>query len=642
MNRETSVLKRIFKGIYKAFLGLFLIVGALGFGAVVGGGIFGLNLFMQYQKTAPELDLTKLDNPVPSTIEFMDGTVIAEIGSEKREEIKIEEVPKGFLDALLSTEDSRFFDHHGFDFIRTGKSVLVNITDGFGSQGGSTLTQQLIKLTFLNPTDSSLKRKTHELTLAWEMEDMFTKQEILEMYINKIYMGDGIYGVQTASKYFYGKDMNDLSIPQLALLAGIPNAPSDYNPYDNPKLAKERRNIVLYRMFVTENITEKEYNEYVNTPVDDGMIPVEKARVSDMNHIPKEYQLYVDQAIKEVKKNLKQDPYRDGLSIRIALDKNLQQYANDFTMTNKYMNYPNNDMMINFTVIENENGRVLASGSGNRNTKIVPDGFNYTTQSNKQAGSTMKPLLSYAPAIEYLGFTPSTIIRDEKYSYLDGTPVNNWDMGFKGDMTLSEALASSRNIPALKLLKQVGFEKAHKFANTLGMNFQPEEFVESGALGSVSNSNPYKMASAYSAFARKGNYVEGHTVISVKDASGRVIYTEPKGKQVMKEQTATQITQMLIETGSKPYGTAYGSLQTNGNQVAIKTGTTNYADYEANANLGLVPDSWAVGYTKDYTIAVWQGYDERTKGIYNYTESKMATEAFNKILAQLGVKNTKF
>lgn len=642
MDKKQHLAIRIFKNILKT-IGIFiLVIFAIGFGVGVGGGLFGLNLFTQYQKTTPELNLAKLDNPTPSKIYDSSGNLLAEIGEENREEVKIKDVPQDFLNALISTEDSRFYEHHGFDYIRTVKAALVNLKSGFGSQGGSTLTQQLIKLTFLDPNEDSLKRKTHEVTLAWELEDMFSKEEILELYVNKIYMGDGVYGIQTASNHFFGKDLKDLTVPQLALLAGIPNAPTDYNPYDAPELAKQRRDIVLYRMLATENISQKEYDEYVATPVTEGLRPAEEARKSTMNHVPKEYQLYVDQAIKEVKKNLKQDPFRDGLVITIALDKDLQDFANKFTMTNDYINYPNEEMMINFTVIQNDTGRVIASGSGNRQTEIVPDGFNYTTQSMKQAGSTMKPILSYAPALEYLDVTKDSKIVDEPYKYADGTPVYNWDMQYKGSISLSQALASSRNIPALKLLKQVGYDKGYGFANNLGMGFSKDEYVESGPLGSVSNSNPYKMASAYSAFARNGNYVEGHTVIKVTDSFGKLLYSEPQGKQVMKESTAKQITSMLQEVVDKEYGTIYKQLDKKGNQVAIKTGTTNYSKNEANFGYNLVPDSWAVGYTKDYTIAVWQGYDERAKGLGYGTESKLAVQAFEIILNQLGVENTKF
>lgn len=642
MDKKQHLAIRIFKNILKS-IGIFiLVIFAIGFGVGVGGGLFGLNLFTQYQKTTPELNLAKLDNPTPSKIYDSSGNLLAEIGEENREEVKIKDVPQDFLNALISTEDSRFYEHHGFDYIRTVKAALVNLKSGFGSQGGSTLTQQLIKLTFLDPNEDSLKRKTHEVTLAWELEDMFSKEEILELYVNKIYMGDGVYGIQTASNHFFGKDLKDLTVPQLALLAGIPNAPTDYNPYDAPELAKQRRDIVLYRMLATENISQKEYDEYVATPITEGLRPAEEARKSTMNHVPKEYQLYVDQAIKEVKKNLKQDPFRDGLVITIALDKDLQDFANKFTMTNDYINYPNEEMMINFTVIQNDTGRVIASGSGNRQTEIVPDGFNYTTQSMKQAGSTMKPILSYAPALEYLDVTKDSKIVDEPYKYSDGTPVYNWDMQYKGSISLSQALASSRNIPALKLLKQVGYDKGYGFANSLGMGFSKDEYVESGPLGSVSNSNPYKMASAYSAFARNGNYVEGHTVIKVTDSFGKLLYSEPQGKQVMKESTAKQITSMLQEVVDKEYGTIYNQLDKKGNQVAIKTGTTNYSKNEANFGYNLVPDSWAVGYTKDYTIAVWQGYNERTKGLGYGTESKLAVQGFEIILNQLGVKDTKF
>lgn len=641
--KESSLFVRILKGIWRVIYITFLSLFAIGLGLGIGGGIFGLTLFTEYQKTTPELDLTKLDNPRTSQIvAYEDGSLLAEIGLEDREEVSLENVPKEFLDALLSTEDRRFYEHHGFDFIRTGKAVLMNVTDGFGSQGGSTLTQQLIKLTFLDPNESSLKRKTHELTLAWELEDMFSKEEILELYINKIYMGDGVYGVQTASQHFYGKDMKELTIPQLALLAGIPNAPTDYNPYDNPELAKQRRNIVLLSMWNNGTITEAQYKEYVKVPLDEGMLPVEEARNKDLNTIPKEYQLYVDQAISEVKKNMNLDPYRDGLIISIALDKDLQKFSNAFANTNEIISYPNDEMMINYTIIENETGRVLANASGNRETEIVSGGFNYATQSNKQAGSTMKPILSYAPAIEFLGTNRSTIIVDEPYTYRDGTPLYNWDMQYKGAITYSQALASSRNIPAVKLLKEVGYEKAFKLANSLGMDFSEEDMVESSPLGSVSSSNPFKMANAYSAFARNGNFVEAHTVVKVEDSFGKVLYTESKGEQVMKESTAKEITAMLRATVEEPYGTAYGNIEANGNQIALKTGTTNYGQGESLYQSGFVPDSWVVGYTKDYTIAIWQGYNSRNKGLQNYVDTKMSTKALNILIAELGIKNTKF
>lgn len=639
---KSNPIRIIFKVIYKTILYTFLLIIALGSGVAVGGGLFGLNLFLQYQKTTPELDLSKLDNIQPSQIIDTEGNLIAEIGAEERKEVKIDDVPQDFLDALISTEDSRFYSHHGFDFIRTGKAVLENIRGGFGSQGGSTLTQQLAKLTFLDQNEDSLKRKTHELTLAWEMEDMFTKDEILELYVNKIYMGDGVYGIQTAANHFYDKDLKELTIPQLALLAGIPNAPSAYNPYDNPDLAKQRRNIVLYRMLATGTINKKQYNEYVDVPIDDGLRSAEEARKSTLNNVPKEYQYYVDEAIKEVKTKLNKDPYTDGLKITVALNKGLQEFANKFTSTNDYINYPNSEMMINFTIIDNNTGRVLANGSGNRETKIVPDGFNFATQSQKQAGSTMKPILSYAPAVEYLGLTRKSIVDDSPYKYSDGTPLYNWDRSYDGEIPLSRALASSRNVPAAKLLKQVGLNKAYTFANKLGMGFAEEDYVESGPLGSVSNSNPLKMASAYSAFARNGNYVEGHTVIKVTDLYDKVLYTEPQGTQVMKDSTAYEITRMLLETGTETYGSLYGRMDESIGQIALKSGTTNYSASEANYGKNLVPDSWAIGYTKDYTVAVWQGYDSRNQGLGYGTESKLAGDALNTIFKQLGVKNSKF
>lgn len=609
-------------------------------GVAIGGGVYGLTLFQLYQDSTPELDVEKLANALPSKIYDANDKLIAEVGSEERVEINIDDVPKGYLDALVSTEDNRFFSHNGFDVIRTVQAAIKNVTHGFGSEGGSTLTQQLIKLSFLDQNDTSLKRKTHEVTLAWELENNYSKEEILNMYINKIYMGDGVYGVETAAEHFYGKKLNELTLPQLALLAGIPQSPTNWNPYDNPEGAMNRRNTVLYRMLDEETITQAEYNDYKAVPITEGLIPEEEARTGTKFYVPTEYQLYVDSALEEVEENTGLDPLRKGLNIKIALDTHMQEVSNKITNTNELIPYQNDDMLVAFTVIENKTGRIIANGSGNREIDIVQGGFNYATDLVRQAGSTMKPVLGYAPAVEYLNYGGGTMIMDGPYQYSTGQKLNNWDFQYKGNITLARALGSSRNIPAVKLQSQVGTKKAYELANKLGFNFTEEQQVESGVISM--NASPLEMAQSYSTFANNGKFTPAHTVISVKDSKGKEVYKEPEGKQAIKDSTAYVVTSMLRTTADEVYGTAYNQVSKRGNEVAIKTGTTNYDDNE-KSKYGLTgsPDSWVVGYTESYTIAIWLGNDTRTDSLNN-TEKNLNKNIFNTLLQELGIQGESF
>lgn len=627
---------KLFSFILAIFVVLLFAVG----GVAIGGGLYGFSLFQVYQESTPELNIDLLQNPIPSEIYDVNGTLVARVGSEERDEVKIDDVPKTYLDALLSTEDTHFFQHNGFNVFRTAQAAVMNVINGFGSQGGSTLTQQLVKLTFLDQNDTSLKRKTHEVTLAWELEDTFTKEEILEMYINKVYMGDGIYGIETAAEHFYGKPLDKLSTPQLALLAGIPQSPNNWNPYSNPEGAKNRRDIVLYRMLDEEKITENEYTEFKNTPIDEGLVPKEEQSQVHF-FVDKEYQLYVDSIIKEVKAQTGLDPYRAGLQIKSALNTKIQAFSNKLTNTEEYVNYANDDMLVAFTIIENKTGRVISNGSGNRNIEIVSGGYNYATDITRQAGSTLKPILAYAPAVEYLGYGGGDTVVDGPYKYSTGQTVNNYDMGYKGRITLAQALGSSRNIPALKIQAEVGTKKAFEFANKLGFGFTEDEYVESGAISS--NASPFEMAQGFSVLANGGKYTPSHYVVEVKDKEGKVVYTEPEGKQVMKDSTAYVVTDMLKTTVEKPFGTVYNKVRTFGNEVALKSGTTNYSSAEKK-QLGItsgVPDIWLVGYTPNYTISIWTGYDKRSNAVIGNEQYK-AREIFSNILEQLGERNNSF
>lgn len=603
----------------------------------IGGLIVGLSYYRKIEETTDPLDVSKLANPVSSFIYDENGTKLAEIGSEKRIETTVSAIPVEFMDALLSTEDARFYYHTGYDPIRIVKAAINTVMGGgFGSEGGSTITQQLIKLSFLDPNETSLERKIKEVILGSQLEETYTKEEILTMYVNKVYMGDGVYGLQTAAHHYYGKKLDELSVDQLAVLAGIPQAPSLYNPFDNPEGTQARRDIVLERMLTLGGITESEYKVAKELSVSNGLVSAE-ARQADLVQVDYKYQDYIDAVITEVEEKTGKSVYSDGLTIYTTLNDDIYNTLTSIVNTNEVINYPDDNLLVGIAVVETKTGKLVGIGSGNRVIEKAVDGFNYATDINRQPGSTIKPILAYGPAIEYLGYTADTILYDKAIYYKNGQQVWNLDYKYNGEMTLRNALVQSRNSPALQLQWQVGNEKAYTFANMLGLGLPEENWIESGAIGGVSTMNPVKMAGAYAAFGNNGLYNAPTTVMQVETANGEIIYQKAEGTQVMKVSTAKAITNILegVVQGENAYNP---DSNVEGFDIAGKTGTTNYDESEGISG---VPDSWFVGYTPEYTIAVWTGYNERTSGLGDDAK-KLASVIFRETLARIGTDHSQF
>lgn len=607
-------------------------------GIVVGiiGVMFGMKKFYDYTSEVKNVDVAKLQVSIPSKILDSEGNELAELGVEAREEVEIDEVPQLLKDALIYTEDKRFYEHRGIDLIRIGKAVLTSLRGGFGEEGGSTLTQQIVKLSYLDPNESSLKRKAKEAYLALDLEKRFTKDRILELYMNKVYMANGVYGFATASKYYYGKPLSDLTLPQLAIIAGLPNSPEWYNPYTNPEGLKDRRDVVLYSMYVNGKITKQEYKDAVAVNIMDGILP--KENHENRFKIPLEYNSAVTIIIAEAEKTLGEGLYTDGYTIKTSINKGMEDYLKKLTYTEDIYNYNGDkDIIAGVVILDNSTGRLLAESGSNRNMEYTNQGFNYATDIERQPGSSMKPILSYAPAIEYLGYNENSYITDEPYKYSTGQEVYNWDKSYVGSRTLKDQLAMSRNIPAIKLLKEVGLDKAYGFANKLGMGIPKDQYVESGAIGGISNASPLKMAQAFNSFANGGNYVASHSIISIEDRDGIEVYSEPSMERVMDENTAVQVSNMLRAVVTAPYGTG-GLANVPGQDIRGKTGTTNYSDEEL-AQYGIPsnysPDSWFVGFNDKYTVAVWIGYDSRKQGLSPNNQS-MAMVVANKVFKQIG------
>ncbi|TCK05481.1 UNVERIFIED_ORG: penicillin-binding protein 1A [Anoxybacillus amylolyticus] len=569
---------------------------------IVIAAVGGVAAFAYFVKDAPPLDEAKIKDPLSSVVYDMNGKKVAELGGYKRTYISYKDVPKVLEDAVLATEDARFYEHHGIDVVRLAGAVLANIKEGFGAEGGSTITQQVVKMTFLS-SEKTLKRKAQEAWLALQLEQKYSKHEILEMYLNKIYYSDGIYGVARAAEYYFGKtDLKKLTLPEAALLAGMPQSPNRYNPYDHPEAAKKRRDTVLSLMAKHGFISQEEAEKAKQVPIQSMLAERKKSQSS----VP--YDAFIDEVIKEVTDKANVNVFEDGLKIYTTLDQDVQTYVEKLLNSDKYFTNKK-DLQSGIAVVDTKTGAIRALGGG-RHRDHIEFGFNYAIKPVGQPGSTIKPILDYGPAIEYLKWSTAHILVDEPYTYSDGTPIRNAGGGYMGPITLRTALAKSRNIPALKTFQAVGKERAMEFANRLGMGFS--EVYEPYAIGGVSNYvSPLQMAGAYTAFGNNGIYTKPYAVTKIVFPDGTEMDLQPKPKRVMHDYTAYMITDVLktvIRSGTGVLANVPGL------ELAGKTGTTNYG--EDGAKFGLqrddVPDSWIVGYTPNYTAAIWVGFSKRS------------------------------
>lgn len=589
---------------------------------ILAGIVFGGALFFYYAKDAPKLTTEELTKGGSSVVLASNNHQITRLGSENRSYVKSSEIPQQLKDAVVSIEDKRFYSEPlGIDPIRIVSSALHNVTNpNSAPQGGSTLTQQLIKLSYFstNKSDQTLKRKAQEAWLAMQAQQKYSKEQILEYYINKVFMSNGAYGMGTAATLYYGKSLSQLSLAQTALLAGIPNAPSSYDPYVHPEAAKARRDLVIQAMLENKKITSAQAQEATNTPIATGLKSQSEVTASENNAIIAD--AYLQEVVKQVKK-LGYDPYRDNLTIKTNLNWDAQQHLYDL-VNGDSIAFPDDSMQTGVTVTDPNNGNVIAM-VGNRKVGQVQMALNHATQTDRSNGSTMKPLLDYAPAIEYLNWATNHTVDDSPYTY-PGTNIQlkDWDLQYQGEMTMRQALAVSRNIPAVRTLETVGISKASSFVSNLGIKIASDAGL---SVGIGANLSSLQVASAYNAFANGGTYYKPQYVASVTTADKIVHhYNDNEGQTAMKSSTAYMITDMLKDVITSGSGTA---TQISGLYQAGKTGTTGYTDEEIAKNPALnntVKDSWFAGYTKHYSIAVWTGYDKSTEqGVANQTIAQL-------------------
>ena len=562
---------------------------------------------------APKFDTSKLNTSELTVIYDKDNKEITKLGSEKREKVTYEELPQVFVDALVATEDSRFYQHNGFDAPRFLKATVGQLLGHSDAGGASTLSMQVIKNSFTSTVSggfAGIVRKFTDIYLAvFKLEKHYSKDEILEFYVNNHFLGGNVYGVQEASREYFGKDVTDLNLSEAATLAGMFKSPNYYRPNANPKNATNRRNTVLYLMKKHGYITKEEYDLAKSIPVDS--LTAEESTASTSN-----YQGYIDTVVDEVEEKYGVNAYTTPLLIYTNMDRSKQDGVNAVLNGETY-GWINDKVQTGVSVLDSESGKILAIGGG-RN-KSGANTFNYATQINRQPGSTAKPLFDYGPGIEYNNWSTYgyqdgddnyKLFDDAPYQYSNGRSIKNWDNGYYGSITLRKALSTSRNIPALKAFQKVDNSKIIDFVTGLGI--EPEisngKIHEAHSIGAFTGVSPLKMSAAYAAFSNGGYYNEPYSVSKIvfRD-TGKTKEHKSTKKQVMSDATAFMISSVLQDvsiTGGKPAN------------VAAKTGTTNYDDATVS-KYGLpgdaIRDSWVVGYTTKTVIGMWYGYDTISK-----------------------------
>lgn len=536
------------------------------------------------------------------------------------EYVSLKEINQNLINAVLATEDKNFYSHIGISIPRIFSSLFQNITSNEIISGASTITQQYAKNAFLS-NEKTLERKLNEIAYALNLEKKYTKDQILESYLNNVLFGGNIYGIKMASKYYFNKDPIELSINESAMLAGIIQLPNYYNPFTNPDEANNRKNLVLKRLLEEKYINQDEYNINLNISITE--LLNKGFSYQKTNYLTP----YIDYLYKNI--DLNSQPIN---TIKTYLDVEIQKQLYSI-LNNEYELFNDDNLNCAIVVLDNSTYGVKAI-AGNRSFNQLT--LNYATDVLLQPGSTIKPLLDYAPAIEYLNYTPATIIKDEEYYYKDGTKIKNYDNKYLGNITLRKALSDSRNIPAIKLFNEVGYERAFEFVKKLGIN-KTDQIYEADAIGGATNGYTLlALANAYQSFANLG-YFKTASPIKEIHYEDSVYINDDMPKLVMKPTTAFLINSILHDVFK---GSFYDQKDT---YLMAKTGQTNFDQATAkkyNIPTNATKDSLLIAYTKDLTLAVWVGYEKIANNQYlDYYKKNIPRTIMKLIFDNFALKN---
>lgn len=528
-----------------------------------------------------------------SSVYDADGNLISEIrGTENRFPVSIDDIPLHTQQAFIAAEDLRFYSHHGIDPYRILGALRSNLISGSLAEGASTITQQLAKLTHLTP-EKTIRRKLEEIALAIEIERSYSKDEILEMYLNTVYFGRGAYGVQAAAKAYFGIDAADLSVVQSACLAAIIKAPSVYAPHINPQANRDRRRYILSVMRENGYISEAVYDEATEESV------WVLAEQEDLQV----YNWYVDETLRECQNLLglsADDVITGGYRIYTEFDPSLQSIADSVYADNSFFPADSSDgteIQSAMAVVDTQSGAIRALIGGR--DYAVRRGLNRATQMRRQPGSALKPLCVYGPALE-AGYTTASVLLDEKTSFNGYTPQNAGDR-YYGRVTMRTALRNSLNTTAVRLLEEIGLDRSISYLNRLGIPTLDSDRNLSLALGSMTYGvTPVELAAAYAPYANGGMYHSPYCVSRIESSDGNAIYTHDSSPhKVISEQDAYLMTSMLQSVITNGTGSRLQSCNT---PVAGKTGTVSMP--------GGNRDIWMAAYTPELSVTVWMGYDQ--------------------------------
>lgn len=548
-----------------------------------------------------------------------DGSLLSELhGEMNRSPVPLEMVPGHVWKAFVAIEDERFYSHIGVDPRAILRATLSFLRSGSVTEGASTITQQVIKLYFLSP-EQCLSRKVKEAVLALEFERRYPKEKILELYLNRIYFGEGAYGIQSAAKAYFDKDVSALTVDEGALLAALVQAPSAYDPYLNPDGALNRRDVVLEKMIKRNLITEEQGLEALGKSIKlSGKVNGEENRSFFIDHV-------IEEALAAVGS---EKFYEGGLKIHTTYEPEIQKKAEE-VFARSYL-FPAEEVQAAIAIVENGTGAIKALIGGRKYE--VRRGFNRATQLSRQPGSAFKPVAVYAPAFE-LGYTPDSIISDSPFKAGSYEPRNSGG-GYYGDISIRTALRWSRNIATVRLLNQIGIDHGYEMAQKMGFELVEEDRCLALGLGGLTRGvSPLQMAGAYTVFPNKGYFIKPYSIKYIEDSNGEILYRPPEGVLVIKESTAETMVDVLCSAVSS--GTGYRA-GIRGLNVAGKTGTTELPDTEEFRGLAGNKDAWFVGFTPKYTAAVWMGYDEGDMDARHYITSyggNQPAEIFRLVMA---------
>ncbi|WP_240415511.1 transglycosylase domain-containing protein [Paenibacillus periandrae] len=577
-----------------------------------------------------QLDISKLEHPLPEPTLIMDRNAqpASQLSSSRIEPVPLKQIPLELRNAVIAVEDRRFYEHSGVDLWSITRALWRDLISGSMKEGGSTLTQQLAKNLFLQ-SDKTISRKLKEAAYALKINMTYSKDEILELYLNSIYFGEGRWGVQGAAQEYFAKPVSQLNLVESALLAALPKAPTTYSPAKNKDKALERRNLVLLLMKEQQFITTATYNQAIVKPI--------TLQQQNEESLKGKYPSYVDYVIEEAAELYgftEEQVLTSGLRIYTDLDPVIQQTTEEIYGQHSLFPESRTDQMIQSgaVIMDHRTGGIRAL-IGTRGPQVYR-GFNHATQLRRQPGSSFKPLAVYGPALER-GYTSSSVLYDGKLD-IGGYRPRDWDGQTRGQVTLKEAILRSWNIPAVWLLNQIGIEAGLDFVQRAGIPLTAADRSLSLALGGLSEGvSPLQMAQAYGGIANLGVMQKAHAILKITTKDGHTLVEAVPQSVVLTRPTVAYDLTLLLQEAVKS-GT--GSAAAIGRPAAGKTGTTQLPDTPEFSGIGAngAKDAWFVGFTPELTTAIWLGYDQTDRDHYLVTSGGAVPAAlFNRIMSRV-------